>query len=314
MKKIYITFSGSVYDEITKKIVEDAPKLGADEVWVYDDVWLTNHEFYKQNKWLWDHPHKRGFGWYAWKPLIMLDALSRINDGDIVMFTDADTYPIRDFSILYEICSKEGIMLFEVTNETSRKWCKRDCFIVMSQDEAKYHDSQAGVARFFLFQKGKWRPYQFLMEWLTYCVNPKATTFDKSTLGTELDGFVEHRAEQAIMTLLAHKYGFRLYREACEIGEILDKDKDLYKQLFSQINHWNKKNNDTAITAPVQGSRYRNVPMPDEKGSKVVYSKKKTNIISKKFLIIKNTSKLTLKKIVSKVLPRKTKEWIKKKI
>jgi hypothetical protein len=263
MRKIYITFSGSVYDEITKKIVTDGPKLGADEVWVYDDVWLTHHDFYKQNKWLWDHPHKRGFGWYAWKPLIILDALSKLDYGDIVLFTDADTYPVRDISVLFNICDKEGLMLFEVTGESNRTWCKRDCFIVMGQDEAKYHDSQAVVARFMLFKKGDWQAYQILSEWLAYCVNPRANTFDPSILGPELKGFKEHRCEQAILGLLAHKYNCRLYREACEIGEISNKDRDLYEQLFSQVNLWNKKNDDIAITAPINGSRYRNVPMPN---------------------------------------------------
>ncbi len=313
MKKIYITFSGAVYDEITKKIVEDAPRLGADEVWVYDDVWLTHHDFYKHNKWLWEHPHKRGFGWYAWKPLIILDALSRVNDGDIVMFTDADTYPVRDFSILYDICNKEGAMFFEVTGETSRKWCKRDCFIVMGQDDPKYYDTQAGVARFILFKKGEWKPYQLLMEWLTYCVNPKATTFDKSTIGSELDGFVEHRTEQAIMTLLVHKYSYRLYREACEIGEIIDKDRDLYEQLFSQLNPWNKKNKKN-ISAPALGSKYRNVPLPDEKGKRIdsIYKSSDKNLMRNNLLILKNTTKLKMKKIISKIIPKKIKEKIQK--
>ena len=296
MRKIYITFGGDAYDEITKKIVSDGPRLGADEVWVYDDVWLTDHDFYRQNRWLWDHPHKRGFGWYAWKPLIMIDALSRLNEGDIVLFTDADTYPVRDISVLFNICDKEGLMLFEVTGESNRIWCKRDCFIVMGQDEPRYHDSQAAVARFMLFKKGDWRSTQLLSEWLAYCVNPRANTFDPSILGPELKEFKEHRCEQAILGLLAHKYGYRLYREACEIGEILDKDRDLYEQLFSQVNPWNKKNNDTAITAPVHGSKYRNVPMPSPHKESAEDAKSDIASISTK----KRSSKLQSKMLYSK--------------
>ena len=71
MKKYYITFGGRAYDYNIPKVVEAAPKFGADEVLIYDDLWLTQQEFYTQNKWLWEHHHKRGFGWYCWKPYII---------------------------------------------------------------------------------------------------------------------------------------------------------------------------------------------------------------------------------------------------
>lgn len=262
MRKIYITFGGAAYDVTTEKIVEDAPKYGADEVWVYDDLWITQQDFYKQNKWLWEHPHKRGFGWYAWKPYIIWDALSRLDDGDIVLFTDADCIPVSDFSILFDVCNKDGgIMLFTAQSHSNHKWNKRDCLVVMGQDEPKYRFAQAGVARFMLFQKGHWRTTQFLMEWLTYCVNPLATTFDPSKILPEHEGFIEHRTEQAIMTNLAHKYGIKLYRECCDAGEykLSDgshmNDRNLYGQLFQQINPYKTKS-----TSEIgNGSKYRNV-------------------------------------------------------
>lgn len=267
MRKIYITFGGKPYDPVTKKIVEDGVKFGADEVWVYDDVWLMNQPFYTQNKWLWDHPHKRGFGWYAWKPFIIYHALQRLNDGDIVLFTDADCYPIANFSVLYDQCDKDGgVMLFSAISHRHYTWCKRDCYIVMGQDEPKYYDVQHGVARFMLFQKGKWKATQFLMEWLTYCVNPLATTFDKSTLSTEPIGFKEHRTEQAIMTNLAHKYGLKLYREADQCGEPgsctaeqSKQDRELYPQLFVQYNPLDAQYGGFKFTSTPVGSEYFNI-------------------------------------------------------
>lgn len=250
-----------MYDKMTALIAMLGPRLGADEVWVYDDRWLVEHrkEFVEHNRWLWDHPHKRGFGWYAWKPFILLDALDRMRDGDVVLYTDADTCPVDDFSVLYDTCARDGgIMLFRaggppISPFKQGQWCKRDCFVVMGQDEARYREADAGVARFVVFQKGPWRARQFLMEWLAYCVNPRATTFDPSVLGAEPPEFIEHRTEQAIMTNLAHKYGLRLYREACEAGNGFPEDKDLYGQLFGQLNTWGNR------TAPCKGSRFANV-------------------------------------------------------
>lgn len=261
MTKLYITFSGGPYDETTRMIVQRATTLGADRVLIYDDVWLTKQPFYRQNLWLWEHPHKRGFGWYAWKPYVIWDALSKLNDGDVVLFTDADCIPIAPLDILFQQCIlDEGIMLFASENHRQYEWCKRDCYVVMGQDDSRYYDVPAGVARFALFQKGPWRTTQFLMEWITYCVNPKANTFDPSTIKEELPGFIEHRVEQAIMSNLSYKYGLTLYREACEAGNGIDRDRRLYGQLFSQINPLV-----TRETAEVVGSSYFNVePRPWE--------------------------------------------------
>lgn len=254
-RHLYITFSGQPYDNTTAIIVRDGPKYGASDVWVYDDQWLIQHPFYQRNKWLFDHHHKRGCGWYAWKPLIILDAFDRSPIHDIVLYTDADTVPITNLGVLFDIAQSNEVMLFEASGRNNRQWCKRDCFIVMGQDQPKYHNCQAGVARFMLFRKGTYDIQQFLWEWLSYCVNPLATTFDPSILGPELPGFIEHRTEQAILTLLAHKYGYKLFREADQHGNSHSNDKDLYGQLFEQrptTEYLNK-------TAPVLGSRFRNV-------------------------------------------------------
>ena len=205
----------------------------------------------------------RGLGWFAWKPLVIMDALSRLAPGDIVLYTDADTFPITSFGQLYEECARiGGIMLFAAQGQNHRKWCKRDCFVVMDQDEPRYHNMPAGVARFMLFQRGPWRATQFLSEWLTYCVNRKAQTFDPSVLAAELPPFgpnryalEQHRTEQAIMTNLAGKYGLKLYREACEFGEGAYRDgvdADLYNTIFKQEYCRGDRMN-------LKGSRYGNM-------------------------------------------------------
>jgi hypothetical protein len=252
MRRHLITFSGAAYEATTKMIVERGPMFGADDVHVYDDRWLTAQDFYRQNAWLWTHPHKRGFGWYAWKPYVIWHALQQCDDGDVVFYVDADCEPIANFSQLFDRCAQDGgVMLFASEGHAQLEWCKFDCYAAMGQGQA---DLPAGVARFMLFQKGQWKATQFLMEWLAYCVNATANTFDGSVHGSEHPRFIEHRAEQAIMTNLAHKYGLNLYREACEAGNGAGRDWGLYPQLFRQVN------SDIAhVSFDPVGSRYFNV-------------------------------------------------------
>lgn len=252
--RVLLTFSGADYDRTTERIVEDGPRFGADAVLVYDDAWLEQHDFRRLNGHLWEHHHKRGFGWYAWKPLILLDALGRVDEGGVALFVDADTVPIADMSPIFETAAKDGAMFFAAQGHNNRQWCKRDAFLLMNQDEERFHDAQAGVARFVAIQRGPWKPLQFLMEWLTYCVNLRATTFDRSVIAPELAGFKEHRTEQAIMTNLCHKYGYRLHREADQNGQWSEDDKALYGQIFESVNYENQ----STFNAP-KGSRFRNV-------------------------------------------------------
>jgi len=263
LKRILITFGGSAYEATVGATVEDHKRFGADACYVYDDVWLRAHPFYELNRWLFELPGVRGLCWFAWKPLIIMDALERFAaDGDVVLFIDGDTHPIADMSPLFDRCVADGgQMLFAAQGCSNRQWVKSECFEVMAAERivpGRRHvviDSQAGVARFMLFQKGHWHVKQFLAEWLTYCLNPTATTFDlPNGMMDEHPGFEQHRTEQAIMTLLAHKYGFKLYREADHFGddELAKFETDSwYGTIFEQIYGAGPRNN--------EGSRYRNV-------------------------------------------------------
>lgn len=274
MKRWYITFSGQAWNDTTRKIVENAPKLGADEVLVYDDRWLMAQEFYQINHWLWDHhgdAHnvKRGFGWFCWKPFILMHCLDHfMAEGDVVLFTDADTYPIADLRVLYDYVERyapaEGGMFFAAQGCSNRQWVKRDCWLVMGLADCQAWmpppvplDSQHATARFILIRKGPWRPRQLLTEWLTYCINPHATTFEPSKIleGGEYPEFAEHRTEQAILSLLTHKYGYHLHREACQFGNAALAqfgEDSWYPQTF--IQEWGSGPREVG-----PGSAYRNV-------------------------------------------------------
>lgn len=248
---IYITYGGADYEETTEKIDTACHAQNIDFT-CYDDLWLRKQDFFYTfgNQWLWKTEWKRGDGWFAWKPYIIMDALSKADHGDVILYTDADTYPVGRIDSFREISDQR---LFQAGDYQNRQWCKRDCSIVMGQDDDKYLDAPAGNAAVCAFRKGSWSTQQFLAEWLTYAVNPKANTLDESTIAPEKPGFIEHRAEQAILTMLAHKYGFKLWRDPSQHGEGIDRDRDVYGQLFEHVEGMTK-----APSEP-RGSKWRNV-------------------------------------------------------
>ena len=259
MRRIYITFSGSEYDSQTERTVRDAPKFGADEVWVYDDVWLKGHPYYQLNRWLFEQA-RHGFGHCCWKPLIILDAWRRaladtISDIPVILYVDADTYPIADLSPVFVFAEKTGRMLFESQGNSNKRFTRRDCFVAMGQgddyDNPKFPDIHA-CGRFQAFRVGDWLNAQLLMEWLAYSINPMCQFWGKSGYTEDSPEFHRHSTEQSVLTLLAHKYGIVLHREACQFGWPIAPGKATwYPQLFIQ----------DGARGPTtgQGSAFRNV-------------------------------------------------------
>ncbi len=263
MKKVYITFSGAAYDSTTAKIVQDGPRLGVDEVLVYDDRWLIGHPFYQLNRWIFEREPKFGFGWCCWKPLIILEEMKRLEHGDLVLYTDADTFPIADLSPLFELCRRDQIVLFEAQGCLHNRFTKRDCLLVMNSDKPEHRDTVMACGRFQLFQKGSWLVQQFLYEWLAYNLNPLCqfsdtlqSSWQTSMLASEHATYARHSAEQSVLGLLALRYGIKLHREACQFGwprlEGAGQPEDDYPQLFEQVYCQGNR-------ADLSGSRYRNV-------------------------------------------------------
>lgn len=222
MKRILCTFSGAKYSYTTGRIATESKDHGSDEVWIADDWWLRNcrPDYWEKTQWFREQPGVRGVDWFLFKPFYLLDLFRRLDDGDVLMHTDADTFPVADLTPLYEQCVKDGgVMLFSARGCVNKIWTKRDCFILMGCDEPKYHDTWQAVGRFMLFQKGGDFPAEkFLCEWLGATANPIANTFAPSILAPEYEGFRQHRAEQSCLTNLAVRYGLPMYRELCEFG------------------------------------------------------------------------------------------------
>ncbi len=168
----------------------------------------------------------RGFGWFCWKPFIILDALERFcEDGDIVFYTDADCYPYADLTPFYDYANEHGAMLFSGVGFKHRHWSKRDCQIGMDMDSDFWRDKQAGNARFMLFKKGaivggkhRISTETFLRQWLQYASNKKLTTFEKSE--NEYPDLQQHRCEQSILTNFAHWYNIPLHRACDDSGNV----------------------------------------------------------------------------------------------
>jgi hypothetical protein len=232
-KRIYLTFGGAAFDFTISVMVASARAYGADELQVYDDRWLVEQEFFRVNHWLWERQPQFGFGWYCWKPWLIRRVLTEQEPGTVVLYTDADTYPISDLTPIFDCAEREGVMLFEEQGCLNGMWTRADCWDAMGM--VPQPESQHACGRFQLFRSGWIHSVEFLKAWERFCFVPECQFHEGSTKHEDAPNFIRHSAEQSILSLLALKYSIPLHRTPCQNGWPIAAGKDdWYPQLFVQ--------------------------------------------------------------------------------
>lgn len=240
MRTYLVNFATPEFFRSRRSLNKTAIGHGIDEVISYTRENILGSEFYKENRAILDQ--KRGAGYWLWKPYVILEALNKVDPGDIVMYSDAGTDVIGSLEPLFKICEREGILLFQVHGNKNKYWTKRDCFISMGCDDARYFDSeqvQGGLQLYLCNTRSK----KFVTEWLGYCRRDNLITDCPNILGEDnFPGFLEHRHDQSILSLLAAKWNLNIYRDPSQSGTPLIHDSKFaesnYPALFDVHRTW----------------------------------------------------------------------------
>jgi hypothetical protein len=182
---------------------------------------LHGSAFYRENREILDAVC--GAGYWAWKPYFILEAMTQLDDGDALFYCDAGSLFAASPAPLIDLClrSDSGVVLFDARPLTNRQFTKRDCFVCLGCDEAKYWDSFEVIATVLVLRKCEF-VLRFLKEWLGYCRDARAITDQPNTCGMkDLPGFIQHRWDQAILSVLAAKHSLETYRNPTLWGNFL---------------------------------------------------------------------------------------------
>lgn len=181
-------------------------ELGFDKVIPYRREWLEGTDFYLENREILDVP--KGDGCWLWKPHIILETMKAIKEGDIVFYTDAGD-DIRNKDILSIIknhmADNDYMVSGRVARPTNKRWTKNDCFILMGCNKEKYWYAPQAEAGTLVFKKTP-AMIDFLNEWLAYCKNKNIITDIPDVHSKKNNGFIDHRADQSVLSLLTVKY------------------------------------------------------------------------------------------------------------
>ncbi len=217
-----VTFSDESMGRARELCVSSGRKCGMDTTYDWDENALQMTLFYKANATLLDR--KRGLGYWAWKPFIILDRICQLfdspNPDHYVIYADAG---IEFISPIQPIIDRmDGDVWLFGNNWQHGHWCKRDTAegIWPCSDESRcpsphyeFWDKfgkqcQASVIFFRVSDYSR----QFVAEWLKWCLFEGGRLIDDSP--SRLPNhpeFREHRHDQAILTTLAYREGRKLH-------------------------------------------------------------------------------------------------------
>ena len=237
MKKVHVAFANDKFLKSLNILGESSCKVGkVDEFVKYSPKDLHIDNFWQENQRILSQP--LGYGYWIWKPFIILETMKRLNEGDIVLYTDAGMRVLDSLDPLFEITetSRDNRMLFALTmiwgTHKHSEYTKRDCFILMGLDEPKYWNERMLNAAFSVWMKTQ-RNIDFLTEWQKYLKDSRIVTYEANTCGqSNLPDYIDHRHDQAVLSLLSLKYGRELYREPTQFSINEKFNNSPYGQLF----------------------------------------------------------------------------------
>jgi hypothetical protein len=158
---------------------------------------------------------RRGFGYYCWKPQVILQALREMSDGDTLIYLDAGShlnsqgkYRLDEY---IRVCRKSslGILAFQ-TNWIEREWTKGDVFdhfgVRNDVQVTETGQVQAGLILVNNSQSSR----ALISKWLNVYRHSFFLGDDSPSISGNLPGFRQTRHDQSLFSLLSKINGAEL--------------------------------------------------------------------------------------------------------
>lgn len=217
MKKVLVNYADRGFQRSQKLNSKSGLAVGCfDEIWSFGPHDI-DHDFQHRNQHILSH--KRGAGYWLWKPYFVNHALQRLQPGDFMFYCDSGSLFIDSVDKLIAVSkqSRQDLLCFD-TEFYEKKFTKRDAFVLLDCDEARFTETKHRLASFSLWKKSE-QTTALAAEWLAAAQDERLLTDLPNQLGLpNFDGFSEHRHDQSIFSLLTKRYGLRAFRDPSQWG------------------------------------------------------------------------------------------------
>ncbi|MGU3480060.1 hypothetical protein [Methylobacterium sp. D48H] len=199
------------YVESQRRLVASTAATGDfDTIESWSPDRLRETPFYREHREILDR--SRGAGNWAWKPYVIAETLEKRRDGDFIVFSDTGMQAVGDDPLppvapllTWLDGSERRVAVGVLHGKPQRAWTKRDCFVLMDCDSARYWDADQIQASWIAFMVSP-ATRRLVAEWLRYAGDPRVVTDIPNQMGLpDLEGFIDHRFDQSILSNLIYK-------------------------------------------------------------------------------------------------------------
>jgi hypothetical protein len=175
-----------------------------DDIFTYNENDLDTKFFDKHKEFI--NNNNKGYGFWIWKPQIVLQTISKIPEDSILLYSDAGSTLHKEYLSqlieLVEKCKKENF-IGSYTNRPEYIWTKKEVIKAFNY-KGNLNDNQILGTFFLIKNNGKMR--DFLNEWAKW--TERYDLLDNSITIDQNEGFIENRNEQSFLSLLSKKNNF----------------------------------------------------------------------------------------------------------
>ena len=210
MKTVLVNFAAGDKYKRVQEVQNKNLDIFVDDVFSYTDSYISDIGLLDKYKKVFTHnENMHGWYWAAWKSVIILDALRKVNDGDLILYSDVTDLIVSElfFDWFKFKTIKFGGRFFNKNYHRHGDWTKRDCFILMDCDKPEYWSARQLEAGTLGFIKNP-ENIEFVKIWRDWCEQEQVIAETPSTLGKNLPGYKAHRCDQSILTNLQIKYEY----------------------------------------------------------------------------------------------------------
>lgn len=157
----------------------------------------------------------RGFGFYSWKPQVIQQSLRALPEGSLLVYVDGgshlDSGGEGRFKDYLKKChsSESGVLAFE-THWLERNWTKGDLLDHFAVRDNPLVTETGQIQAGLLFLRNSAQTRAFVDSWARVFWDNFSLVDDTPSRSPNLEGFIEHRHDQSVFSLLAKIRGIEL--------------------------------------------------------------------------------------------------------
>ncbi len=215
----------------TKNLVRSSKRLRtqAEKLKIYDEIIILNEDaIISSQKEIIEYKriakNNKGYGFWFWKPYLVLDILNKLQEGDIIHYLDVGCHlnvsGIKRFKEYIDVIknSEKGVLAFQYNplnykknkniifpSREEFKYTKSDLFEYFSvlKDQEITHTPQFWSGSFFI-KKNKFS-LDFCEDWLDVVISRFDLINDSISIKKNFSGFIENRHDQSVFSIMCKK-------------------------------------------------------------------------------------------------------------